>query len=143
MVIPDFIRMRKPLPTTVTPEDHINAWLKQDERISSAPSGPHFEHFEAGITDEYIVKFDALSRSLSHQCGFSSAPWREIVDVEILKKAGVCDTEKMRTITLMHAELNMNNKKLGRDVMQRATEAGSVAPEQCGSRPRHMSVTAA
>ena len=143
MVIPDFIRMRKPLPTTVTPEDHINAWLKQDERISSAPSGPHFEHFEAGITDEYIMEFDALSRSLPHQCGFSSAPWREIVDVEILKKAEVCDTEKMRTIALMHAELNMNNKKLKRDVMQRATEAGSIAPEQCGSRPRHMSVTAA
>ncbi len=37
-----------------------------------------------------------------------------MTDVEILKKAGGYDIEKMRTIMLMNSEFNMNNKKLGR-----------------------------
>jgi hypothetical protein len=61
-----------------------------------------------------------------------------------LKKAGVYDVELMRTIQLMHGEFNMNNKKLGRDVMAFAeTHKALLAPEQFGSRKNHQSVLAA
>ena len=36
------------------------------------------------------------------------------------EKLGVYDIEKMRTIQLMNAEFNMNNKMLGRDMMKAA-----------------------
>jgi hypothetical protein len=66
-----------------------------------------------------------------------------ITDVEILKKAGVFDVELMCTIQLMHAEFNMNIKKLGRDVMVHAERLRALAPEQYGSRKNHQSVLAA
>jgi hypothetical protein len=49
----------------------------------------------------------------------------------------------MRTIQLMHSEFNMNNKKLGRDVMAHAERFKALAPEQFGSRKNHHSILAA
>jgi hypothetical protein len=43
----------------------------------------------------------------------------------------------------MHAEFNMNNKKLGRDVMAFAERHKALAPEQYDSRKNHQSVLAA
>ena len=54
------------------------------------------------------------------QYGFVPNSWKRITDLAILKKEGVYDVEKMRTIQLMHAEYNANNKHLGRLVMQQA-----------------------
>jgi hypothetical protein len=39
----------------------------------------------------------------------------------------------MRTIQLMHAEFNINNKKLGWDVMSFAESRRALAPERFGS----------
>ena len=47
--------------------------------------------------------------------------------------------EKMRTIKLMAAQFNENNKKLGRDMMHHAEQANHIAPEQGGSRKHHAS----
>jgi hypothetical protein len=56
-----------------------------------------------------------------------------MTDVAILKKAGVYNVEKMRTILLMNAEFNMNNKKLSREMMVNAELHGEIAREQYGS----------
>jgi hypothetical protein len=46
---------------------------------------------------------------------------KNIIDIEILKKAGgaVYNINLMRTLQLMNLELNMNNNKLGCDLMAR------------------------
>ena len=49
----------------------------------------------------------------------------------------------MRTITLMNSEFNINNKKLGRDMMAHAEQHQLLAPEQYGGRKHHRSVIAA
>ena len=49
----------------------------------------------------------------------------------------------MRTITLMDAAYNMNNKQLGKDLMQHAEKHGNLAREQYGSQKHHQSSTAA
>ena len=72
--------------------------------------------------DPNLSQFDALLRSLPMQYGFTPQAWMYITDVAILKKAGLYDVEKMRTIQLMHAEFNANNKHLGRMVMRNAEE---------------------
>jgi hypothetical protein len=56
-----------------------------------------------------------------------------MTDMAILKKAGVYDAKKMRTILLMNAEFNMNNKKLGLEMMVNAELHGKIAREQYGS----------
>ena len=127
----------------VTPEDNARAWNKQKESVSSEPEGLTFSHYKAGAQDEEINRFDALLRCLPYKYGFSPAHWQEITDVEILKKAGVYDIDKMRTITLMDAAFNMNNKKLGRDLMAHSEKMGNLAREQYGSRKHHQACTAA
>ena len=66
--------------------------------------------------------------------GFSPDHWKHIIDVEILKKAKVYDINKMRTITLMDAEFNMNNKFVGREATKCTEKASAIAPEQCRTR---------
>jgi hypothetical protein len=101
------------------------------------------DHYAAGAEDSDLNEIDTLFRQLPYQHGFSPESWRIITDVEILKKAGVYDVELMRTIQLMHSEFNMNNKKLGSDVMAFAESHGALAKEQFGSRKNHQSVLAA
>jgi hypothetical protein len=66
-----------------------------------------------------------------------------MTDVAILKKAGVHDVEKMRTILLMNAEFNMNNKKLGREMMVNSELHREIAREEYGSRRHHQCILAA
>jgi hypothetical protein len=97
------------------------------------------DHYAAGCDDPELNKIDTLFRQLPYQHGFSRELWRDITDVEILKKAGVYDVELMRTIQLMLSEFNMNNKKLGHKAMAFAESHGALAPEQFGSQKNHQS----
>jgi hypothetical protein len=141
--MPDVIRNSPLTAATVTTEDHTNGWRRQKENVSSDPDGLSFSHFKAGIEDELIANFDATLRSLPYQYGFSPTEWRNLTDVEIPQKAGVYDIKKMRTIILMNSEFNMNNKKMGRDMMRNAELHGTLACEQYGSRKNHRSIIAA
>jgi hypothetical protein len=49
----------------------------------------------------------------------------------------------MRTILLMNAEFNINNKKLGREMMVNAELHGEIAREQYQSRRHHQCILAA
>ena len=62
-----------------------------------------------------------------------------MTDFQLLKAQGVHRVDKMRTIKLMPAQFNENNKKLSRDMMHHAEEAQMVASEQGGSRKSHSS----
>ena len=97
----------------------------------------------AGAQDPTIAEFDALNRSLPYQFGFSPTSWQTISDIEILKKSREYNSESMRTITLMNSEFNINNKKLGRDMMQNAKKHNFLAPEQYGGRKHHRAIVAA
>ena len=141
--MPDNIR-NNPMPQDdVTPAANRQAWQRQNEAVSSEPEGLTFSHYKAGALDPTINEFDALIRGIPYKHGFSPTNWQHITDVEILKKAGVYDIDKMRTITLMDAAFNMNNKQLGRDLMHHAELHQNLAREQYGSRKHHQSSIAA
>jgi hypothetical protein len=123
--------------------EHTQGWKQQKEDTASEPTGLAFSHYKAGSQDGMISEVDRFLRNLPYQKGFSPKVWQYITDVEILKKTGVFDLEKMRTIQLMHAEFNMNNKKLGRDMMLFAESCNVLAPEQFGSCKNHQSIIAA
>jgi hypothetical protein len=90
-----------------------------------------------------LADFDATVRNLPYAKGFVPQLWRNITDVEIVKKTEVYDLNLMRTIQLMNSELNMSNKKLGRDLMTRGEKCKLIAREQYGSRNKHQSIMAA
>ena len=113
-------------------EDHIRGWKKQKANTGSDTDGLTFSHYKAASKERDISKFDANIRSLPYKYGFSPKNWQTITDVEILEKTGVHDIEKMRTIQLMNAEFNMNNKKLGKDMMRVAERNKTIPREQYG-----------
>jgi hypothetical protein len=98
---------------------------------------------KAASQDVILAAIDTHMRNLPYTKGFSPQSWQLITDAEILKKAGVYDVKKMRTIQLMHVVFNMNNKKLGCDMMRLAEACNILAREQFGSRKHHQSITAA
>jgi hypothetical protein len=119
--------------TIITPEEHRQAWSRQKERTASEPTGLHFGHYKAAIQDKELCAFDAAMRSIPYHFGFSLTPWQRITDFQILKKAGVWDVAKTRTIQLMPSDFNINNKKLGRDMMIRAEANKTLPCKQYGS----------
>ena len=139
--MPLCIKDSSPLSDQITPEDNAIAWRKQKENISS--NGLHFGHHKSNATFPPLNAFDAKLRTIPYKYGFAPNSWREITDVEILKKAGVFEVELMRTIQLLDSQFNMNNKKLGRDLMKKAEHHGLIAKEQAGSRKSHQAVLAA
>jgi Reverse transcriptase (RNA-dependent DNA polymerase) len=141
--MPDNVRANLMPQQDVTPESNKLSWSRQKESTSSEPEGLTFSHYKAGALDPIINAFDARLRGIPYQHGFSPKHWQEITDVKILKKSGVYNIEKMRTITQMDAAFNMNNKQLGRDLLRQAETHQNLANEQYGSRHHHRSSTAA
>ena len=139
--LPEGIPITGAIPNTVTPEDNKNAWESQKEKVSS--QGLHFGHTKACSSHPHLNNFDAQVRSLPYKHGFAPEAWKKITDVEILKSEGVLEIERMRTMQLLDSMFNMNNKKLGRELMKKAEEEGLIAEEQFGSRKAHKAVSVA
>ena len=53
---------------------------------------------KAASQDHIIANMDTFMRNLPYTKGFSPRLWQLINDLKILKKAGIYDIEKMRTI---------------------------------------------
>jgi hypothetical protein len=140
---PEVIRNSPLVVGYVSTKDHVYGWKRHKEGVLADPDGLSFSHFKAGVQDDLISQFDATICSLPYQYGFSPTKWQRMIDVELLKKAGVYNIKKMRTIILMNSEFNMNNKKLGQDMMRNAELHGTLAREQYGSRKNHWSIIAA
>jgi len=58
----------------------------------------------------------------------------------IPKKENDLNVERLRTILLMAADFNHNNKRAGRDVMKNAEKHRTIAREQYGSRRNHAAI---
>ena len=138
---PPCIQETGPITTVITPEDNKKAWQKQKEKTAS--NGLHFGHYKASAQHEQLNKFDAQTRTIPYKHGFAPQEWTEITDVEILKKSGVFEVELMRTIQLLDSQFNMNNKKLGRELMCNAERHGLLAEEQAGSRKHRRAALSA
>jgi len=100
----------------------------------------HFGVFKAGAQNEYIALFDATMTEIPMLTGYSPERWRQVTDAMLLKKSGVYEVDKMRTIVIFEADFNALNKILGRTMMWTAEDCNQLAREQYGSRKRHRSI---
>ena len=123
-------------------ETLTKAWKKQDPGTASEPTGLNFTHLITGAYHPGIAAIDATLHNLPFKHGFAPDGWGIITDVAILKKEGVYDVEKMRTIQLMDSYFNMNNKRLGRMMMTHAERYNFITKEQYGSRKKHRAIDA-
>jgi hypothetical protein len=73
-------------------------------------------------------------RSVAYTTGYSYKRWKRGLDVQLLKKAKVFIADKLRTILLLEADFNMNNKALGSDAMRIGERTKNVARDNYGGR---------
>ena len=63
--------------------------------VLSEPTGLSFNHYKATSQDPLLADFDATMRNILYAKGFTLKMWKNITDVEILKKANVYDIDLM------------------------------------------------
>ncbi len=129
--MPPQIRRKGLIPDTVSTDNHRRYWRRSMETTASEPRGLHNGHYKAGAESELVSQFDAALRNIPYHTGYAPQTWCNITDLAIEKARGVFLAHKMRTIQLMAAEYNTNNKQLGRDMMHHA-ESCKVLPEEHG-----------
>ena len=84
----------------------------------------------ANTYHKQLLEVDMTLHTVPFKMGFAPTPWEPMTDFELLKKLGVFDVELMRTIELMAAQYNMNNKRLGRIAIRHAEKYNLLPKEQ-------------
>ena len=109
-------------------EEYIAGWKKMDERTASRQL--HFGHFKAACVHKENMFVHYALAEIPFRTGYSPSRWKEATNLMILKKAGVFNVEKLRTIVLYEADFNHNNKFLGKGMMSHTIDNSLLAPEQ-------------
>ena len=134
---PEVIK-NNPMPTVeITLESHQWAWQHVKEATASAPQTLDFSHYIAASFETTCAELDLILREAPLQYGFAPDAWNPMADCFIPKKEEELLPDKMRTICLMDASYNMNNKWYGRAFMQHNEALGTLEDEQEGSRKDH------
>ena len=97
----------------ITTEEFQSQWKVAKEKTSAGISGLHFGHMKACAEDSVIAAFEATLCHIPYSTGYSPLEWGKSVSVMIQKKGKGNKAEDLRTIQLMEAPFNGNNKKLG------------------------------
>ena len=137
----DFLRQCKYTGQTTTlprtPLEYKQSWEKMKERTSS--SYPHFGHYKAVCKHNLNLMTIYTLAEIPFRTGISPATWKKASNVMILKKAGLYDVDKLRTIVLYQSAFNHNNKYLGKEMVNHTIKNNLLAPEQY-SRPGRKAI---
>ena len=123
----------------ITTEDHIKAFKRAKERTSAGMSNLHFGMFKAHIKRRNLAEMDASMRSVAYTTGYSYKRWKRGLDVQLLKRLRLWNARKLRTILLLEADFNMNNKALGADAMKMGELNRCFARDNYGGRKEMQS----
>jgi hypothetical protein len=133
----------KPISRAISTASYRESWRKMKPNTSSSSYGPMFVHYIAGSQDPEIAEFDATMANIPYASGHSPKAWTDMVNVLIPKKTSSAAIEKLRIIVLFHALFNMNNKRIGRDMIANAERLNQIPWEAYGSCKRHRSIKCA
>jgi len=116
------------------------SWQHCNSKTASESTNLNFSHHIAGTYNRQVLEVDCIMCTVPFKMGFSPSEHDIMEDFELFKRMGVTNVEEMRTIRLMVAAYNMNNKQLGHLTMQQAEKYNLIPKEQCGSRKRHKAI---
>ena len=74
---------------------------------------------------------------LAYTTGFVFKRWRKGLDVQLLQQSRDFRAERLRTILLLEADFNMNNKVIGRNAMKSGECVNWFARDNYGGRHSH------
>jgi hypothetical protein len=116
--------------TVVTTEAWKEKWSGAKERTSSSESGMHFGHYIAGRKSDIVSKHDAMKSTICLKRGFSLDRWGRGLSCMLEKIAGCSLLSKLRSILLMEADYNANNKIIyGMRMLENVRRYGLMAEE--------------
>jgi hypothetical protein len=116
--------------TYITRQRWVEHWQPKKEKTSSSESKLHFGHYKAGALSEIISRHDALKASICNKWGFALDRWGRGLSCMLEKIPGCNLVEKLRSILLMEADYNANNKELiGNRMMSVVREYGLMMEE--------------
>ena len=112
------------------------------ERTSAGPSGIHMGHLKAiPSVDDQLILLHATMMDIPLLSGQGPSRWQQCIDVMITKKPGDYRINRLRTITLLEADMNLLFKFIGKLIMEIGEETGTLAGEQYGSRKNKDAIT--
>ena len=112
----------------ITTKEFQNGWKKMIESTSAGQSGIHFGNFIACADDNNLSKFESSIVQIPFVTGYLPYPWKEGSIVMIKKRSGEVDVSALRSLVLLEADYNFNNKILGRRSMLQAESINAIAP---------------
>ena len=133
----------QPLSKAISTESYQQSWSKMKPNTSSSPAGPSFVDYIASSRDPQIAEFDATMANIPYASGYTPHAWTQMTDVLIPKKSHSSLVEKLRIIVLFHAMFNMNNKRVGREMVANAERLQQIPWEVYGGRKRHRAIECA
>ena len=122
----------------ISVEEHQRGWKRQNTHTAADPRSLTFAQYQATASDDDLSRIDATIRSVPLLAGFAPPDWLNFADCSIPKKISNLLVEKMRTICLMPAAYNINNKYLAQLVMERMEALYLLVAEQGGGRKKHQ-----
>jgi len=109
-------------------------WQRARETTASSPSGIHFGHYIAAMTNKTVAKLNAILANLALLSRSAPEQWKKTLYMMLKKLVGNNNVETLCIIMHFEADFNNNNKWIGKQVMQTAERQGLLAPEQYGSQ---------
>jgi hypothetical protein len=131
------------LSRAITTESYKASWKRMKPTTSSSHFGPSFVDYIAGSRNDSIAEFDATMANIPYASGHTPEAWTKMVDVLIPKKSHSSLVKKLRIIVLFYALFNMNNKRVGREMIANAERLHQIPWEVYGGRKRHRAIKCA
>ena len=110
------------------------------EKTSAGISGLHFGHMKACAMDDTLTEIESQIANIAYTTGYAPTAWKTGVSVMLKKKDNEDLVTKLRTITLLEADFNFNNKVLSKATIDHAEANNLIAKEQYGSRKHRSAV---
>ena len=95
MVQPQSLKDKGPINCIPTPATNSASWRKQKDNTGVLSGVPNNVHHKCCTHDPTLNEIDCMMRSAPLEFGFTPKKWCSFDDVEILKKAGEHNINKM------------------------------------------------
>jgi hypothetical protein len=140
-MIPQHIRNRPTIKTTMSEEDIRRGISKWKEKTSTSPSGRHLGHYRAIIQDPRLLKCMTQFMHIAIKSGISVSRWSQATNVMLEKDIGNPCIHRLRIIHLFEADFNLYMKlQWGKRLVRRANKHRLLNTGQFGSVPGHTSL---
>ena len=135
-MIPEHIKSRPPIKTTMSADDISRGISKWKETTSTSPSGRHLGHYKAIIQEPRLLTCLTQFLHVAIKSGISIERWSHATNVMLEKDPGNPCIHRLRIIHLFEADFNLYMKlQWGKRLVRRASKHMLLNTGQFGSVP--------